>query len=385
MKKILNSLFFIVLLIVALFWAQNTFKGARQEAIEKASSRLELTRDIRIAQLKSEVKTIYSEIRFWAESKPVQEGMIEIIQSWNELGSDPKARARQLYITDNPLFPHYAADFHKADDGSSYSDNHAVTHKLLKGLVKRRGYYGVFLIINNGDIVYSVYKEDDFATNLLTGKYKETTLSKGFREVEENTNLNHVSLFDFIPYAPSNNAPSSFIQTSIVDANNKTQGVLAFQLPVEPIEKIIGNTTEEGQEQVLAVGSDYLLRHRINKERVKTSIRSEAIERALRGETGVEQLEDYQGKKTITAYAPFSFSNNKLGNTEKNVWAIIVKQELSAILEPAEKATLKWLYQLAGLALFSLLLAWLLTRRKEKLSTTEEEDENTSNTNNEAV
>ncbi|MCF6189353.1 MAG: cache domain-containing protein [Cocleimonas sp.] len=375
MKNLLNSLFFVALVVAAFFWAQTSMKDARQEAIAQASQRLALTRDIRIAQLKSEVKTIYSEIRFWADSKPVQEDMGKIIQSWNELSSNPKARARQLYITENPLSPNYKADFYKADDGSSYSENHEIAHKLLKGLTKRRGYYDVFLIANNGDIVYTVFKEDDYATNLLTGKYKESTLAQGFREVKENTNLNHVSLFDFVPYAPSKNAPSSFIQTSIIDVNNKTQGVLAFQLPVEPIEKIIGKIFEAGQEQVLAVGSNYMLRHRINEETIKEPIRSEAIERALKGETGVEQLEDYTGKKTITAYAPFNFSNNRLGNTAENTWAIIAKQEVSAILKPVEKETRKWLYQLAGLVLFSLLLTWLLTRRKEDLSTTEEEDE----------
>jgi methyl-accepting chemotaxis protein len=372
--KIFHTLFIILLLVAAFFWSQQNIKTAREDAISQASERLKLTRDIRIAQLKSEVKTIYSEIRFWADSKPVQESMGKMLVAWGELSSDPKARARQLYITENPLYPNYTADFAKADDGSSYSENHEIIHKLLKGLTQRRGYYDVFLIANNGDIVYSVYKEDDYATNLLNGKYKDTTLAQGFREVQDDTDLNHVSLFDFIPYAPSNNVPSSFIQTSIIDENNKTQGILAFQLPAEPIDAIIGNIIgASGQVDIMAVGADHLLRNRIDKETIKDKIQSIAIDKALKGEDGVEQLEDYEGNKTITAYAPFNFSHNLLGKTAKNTWAIIVKQDVTEVLEPVEKETQKWLSSLAGLTLISLLFAWLLTRRKEDLSTTEED------------
>ena len=131
--------------------------------------------------------------------------MAEILAGCNTLSENPKTTARQLYITDNPLYPNYTADYFNAKDGSLYSEMHEKMHHLIRGLTKSRGYYDVFLIANNGDIVYTVYKEDDYATNLLTGKYKDTSLAQGFREVQQNTNLNHVALYDFIPYEPSNN------------------------------------------------------------------------------------------------------------------------------------------------------------------------------------
>ncbi len=374
--KIFHILFVVLLLVATFIGVQKTIKDARQEVITQASERLALTRDLRIAQLNSEIKTIYSEIRFWADSKPVREGMENMLTAWGELGRNPKARARQLYITDNPLYPNYTADLYKADDGSSYSDSHEILHKLLRGLTKRRGYYDVYLIANNGDVVYSVYKEDDYATNLLNGKYKETTLTQGFREVQENTNLNHVSLFDFIAYAPSNNVASSFIQTSILNENGKTIGILAFQLPVEPIDAIIGGSSEKAEQaEILAIGSDYLLRHRVNKEVIKDQLHSVAIDKALKGDSGVEQLKDYKGVKTITAYAPFNFSQNLLGNTQKNTWAIISKQNLAEVLAPIERKIRNGLLLFAGLTFLSLFFAWLLTRKRDDLSTTEEEDE----------
>ena len=375
--KIFHILFILMLTALVFWGTQQQMEKARQEAIIEASERLKLTRDIRIAQLNSELKTIYSEIRFWADSKVLTKGMQKMLVAWHELSADPKARARQLYIMDNPLSPNYAADYNKANDGSLYSENHEILHYLLKGLTKRRGYYDVFLIANNGDIIYTVFKEDDFATNLLHGKYKDTTLAQGFREVQDDTDLNHVSLFDYIAYAPSNNVPSSFILTSVIDENNKTLGVLAFQLPVEPINAIISNiSTRLGLIEVLAVGEDHLLRNRVNKVVVKTQIKTEAIDKALRGESGVEQLIDNKGKLTLTAYAPFEFSQNILGKTKKNMWAILVKKDMVEILTPVDNKIKKWLSILAGLTFLSLLLAWLfVVRSKQDLRVTDKDSQ----------
>jgi len=377
--KIFHFLFAAILLVVLFFSGQKVISDLRQDAIDQASGNLKLTRDIRIAQLNSEIKTMYSEIRFWAESKPIKEGMAQLLNSWNELSIDPKSTARQLYITDNPLFPNYTADYFNANDGSLYSANHEKMHKLIRGLTKSRGYYDVFLIANNGDIVYTVYKEDDYATNLLTGKYKDTTLAQGFREVQENTNLNHVALYDFVPYAPSNNEAASFILSSIVDENNKTQGVLGFQLPRESLDKILKNIITEDQKiTIMAVGSDHLLRNRIENELIKEPQKSNAITKALKGNTGLEKITGNDKKSYLTAYAPFDFSMNILGDTNKNTWAIIVKQEINEILNPVNKHIKKWLSLLLGLALLSLILSWLLTRGKEDLAITEEEEADNS-------
>ncbi len=377
--KIFHFLFAAILLVVLFFSGQKVITDLRQDAIQQASGNLKLTRDIRIAQLNSEIKTMYSENRFWAESKPIKEGMAQLLNSWNELSIDPKSTARQLYITDNPLFPNYTADYFNAKDGSLYSANHEKMHKLIRGLTKSRGYYDVFLIANNGDIVYTVYKEDDYATNLLTGKYKDTTLAQGFREVQENTNLNHVALYDFVPYAPSNNEAASFILSSIVDENNKTQGVLGFQLPRKSLDKILKNIITEDQKiTIMAVGSDHLLRNRIENELIKEPQKSNAITKALKGNTGLEKITGNDKKSYLTAYAPFDFSMNILGDTNKNTWAIIVKQDINEVLNPVNKHIKKWLSLLLGLALLSLILSWLLTRGKEDLAITEEEEADNS-------
>lgn len=370
--KIIHSIVIALILLIVFLWSQNAIKNIQQEAIQQASARLALTRDIRIAQLDSSVKTMYSEIRFWADSRPLREGMSNILAAWEVLSDDSKATARQLYITDNPLSPNYTADYTNAGDGSLYSESHQRLHALLKGLTIKRGYFDVYLIAYNGDVIYSVYKEDDYGTNLIKGKYNKATLAQGFREVKENTNLNHVSLYDFVPYGPSNGVQSSFIQTSIINSRNKTMGMLAFQLPVNFVDEVILEDSGLGKGvEIMAVGSNHLLRNRVDKEMVTEPRMSSAIDKAIAGDSGVELLEDYKGIKTLSAYAPFDFSQDILGFTQKNSWAIIVKQDVSEILTPVNSKIKTQVMILIGLAFVSLILALFFTRKKEELSTTE--------------
>ena len=58
----------------------------------------------------------------------------------------------------------------QANDGSQYSKVHGEFHSTLNQYLERFDYYDIFLVDHNtGDIVYSVFKEADFATNLRNG------------------------------------------------------------------------------------------------------------------------------------------------------------------------------------------------------------------------
>jgi hypothetical protein len=54
-----------------------------------------------------------------------------------------------------------------------------------------------------GHIVYSVFKEVDFATNLLTGPYKDTNFARAFKEARVAVNKDYIKMVDFEFYEPS--------------------------------------------------------------------------------------------------------------------------------------------------------------------------------------
>ena len=90
-------------------------------------------------------------------------------------------------------------------------------------------------------IVYSVFKEADYATSLLTGPYANSNLGKAFQIARTAKAQSFTYLIDFSPYAPSYNAPASFIVSPIFE-QDKLLGVAAFQMSVDQINNIMTNS-----------------------------------------------------------------------------------------------------------------------------------------------
>src|SRR3546814_5139589 len=130
--------------------------------------------------------------------------------------------------------PHPVGERHKLDtanDGSAYSTSHARFHPWLREFLEARGYYDVFLISAKGDVVYTVFKESDFATNLETGEWKDSGLATVYRKARDSASAGAVAFVDFAAYAPSNGAASSLIAAPVM-RDGRLLGVLAFQMPI---------------------------------------------------------------------------------------------------------------------------------------------------------
>ena len=81
--------------------------------------------------------------------------------------------------------------------------------------VTERGYYDFFLISPEGDVLYTVEKEADFATNLETGAWRETGLAEVFRQAKRKRREGGIVISDMQAYQPSNGAPAIFMATAM--------------------------------------------------------------------------------------------------------------------------------------------------------------------------
>jgi serine phosphatase RsbU (regulator of sigma subunit) len=159
-----------------------------------------------------------------------------------ELCTNPKGVLLQYeYIVNNP---NPAGKKHllnmPPDTSSLYAKAHLRFHPFFKDFLERFGYYDIFLIDNKtGNIVYSVFKEVDFATSLRNGPFKNTNLADAFRHANEAGNKDEVRFEDFKPYHPSYNAHASFVAAPIFDRKGKKVGIIAFQMPIDRINDIM--------------------------------------------------------------------------------------------------------------------------------------------------
>jgi len=141
---------------------------------------------------------------------------------------------QNLYISENPN-PLGSKDLlNAASDGSRYSALHAKYHPIFKQYLERFELYDIFLVdAKSGDIVYSVFKELDYATSMKTGAFEKSGIGSAFAKGNAAA-VGSVSFDDYKPYLPSYNDQAVFISTPIVK-NGERLGVLIYQAPIDRI------------------------------------------------------------------------------------------------------------------------------------------------------
>jgi len=198
------------------------------------------------------------------------------------------------------------------------------------------GYYDLFLIAEDGNVVYTVAKEGDLGQNLVKGDLKDSPLGRCFAKA-----LKDVSLQDFEPYAPSNNEPCAFVGAP-VKKDGKAIGVVALQLPLDAINKIMQQRDGLGESgETYLVGSDKLMRsdsfldpegHCVKASFAgtleKNGCDTEAARKALEGEANAEVIIDYNGNYVLSAYAPL--------NIKGLHWAVLSEIDVAEAFCPAE-------------------------------------------------
>ncbi|MHA3914441.1 methyl-accepting chemotaxis protein [Halovulum sp. GXIMD14793] len=167
---------------------------------------------------------------------------------------------RQLYVTENTVGD--KKTFDDAGDGSAYSALHAHFHPVMRDLMGERGYYDIFLIDKDGNIIYSVTKEDDFSTNIADGIYAESGLGRAFRDAIANAD-GEIYYQDFSPYAPSGNSSESFAVYPIVEksgGSTTVHGAVAVQISSDMFGLTSGTEDTGDATQVYLAASDGILR-----------------------------------------------------------------------------------------------------------------------------
>ena len=88
-------------------------------------------------------------------------------------------------------------------------------------------------------MIYSVFKELDFATNFVNGEFAQSNLGKIFRDIVSKNNPNFIAYYDYAPYAPSHGLAASFIGRGVFTNEGQMIGVAAFQMPVDKLNKVM--------------------------------------------------------------------------------------------------------------------------------------------------
>ncbi len=251
-----------------------------------------------------------------------------------------------------------------------YGRIHGQFHPGFEKAQKLSGYYDIFLIDPESDsVIYSVFKELDFATKLAGNSISaKSKLAEAYLKVKQ-SKAGETYLSDFAPYLASYDDQAAFVAVPIYDGV-KQIGVLAMQYPIEKLTEIMapGKSWKSiglgDSGDVFLVGNDKLMRTNARylqedkaafvtqlgdkldakskslMEKKNTTIGlikvdSEVSRLALEGKDGAIDFVDYRGIASVGAFAPIKL----LGLN----WAIVAKinaDEANAPIDELDRSSL---------------------------------------------
>ncbi len=253
-------------------------------------------------------------------------------------------------------------NLYQTNDGSDYGKTHAIYHDSFRTFLKKFEFYDIFLIsAKTNEIVYSVYKEVDFATNLKNGPFSKSGIADVFNMTLKASGKDDTFLSEMARYYPSYDAPAQFISAPIYKGE-QLLGALVFQIPVDKINQILtsrGKWKEQGQGdsgETYVIGKNKEMKsmsrflaedkegffeaitkvdlpvENINYMKSKDTsalalvINSKGAKKSIAGESGFDIFPDYKNINVLSAYRPL-----KIKGLE---WAILSEMDESEALTP---------------------------------------------------
>ncbi|MBB4286161.1 methyl-accepting chemotaxis protein [Roseospira goensis] len=365
---VLPLLICLVALIAVLVTGGLAYWRAATTLTAEAEAKLVALRESRATALESYLASIVGDLAVSAGSHATLEALQRFDRAYTGVrsvapGGDATAALQRAYIANNP---HPQDAKHKLDaapGNTPYDRTHATYHPWFRDLQEERGYYDIFLINAAGIVVYTVFKEPDFATDLRTGRWADSSLADVYNRVAADPQARPIAFADFAPYAPSDGDPASFIAHAVFDDTGAFAGVLAFQMPVAEVNAIMQVSAGMGETgETYLVGPDLLMRSdsRFSAESTILSreVDTPAARAALAGEAGVTVGRDYRGQPVVQAYGPIAFEGLN--------FAILAEVDRAEVMAPVYQ--MRWFMVVAGLvilvlvAVMGLLFARSVTR-----------------------
>jgi len=321
-----------------------------QETEHAVKIELDTVLETRVSSLSAYFDSIEEDLVALASSTMAVTGVQQFASSWAAIGDNPTAALQQAYITDNPHPTGQKEELDQAEGSLFYHGTHGTYHPAFRTFLRTKGYYDIFLFDPAGNLVYTVFKELDYATNLKSGPYASSGLGQAFQAAAQAPDQIH--FIDFAPYEPSYGAPASFISTGIKDKSGKVVGVLAFQMPIDRINAVMQSPVglqDTGDTVIVGDGGLRRSDSRFAQESaiLKETIDWPGVDEALSGQSGFVHAE-IDGVDKVADYAPFEFLGTQ--------WAVIATIDEAEVYASGQRLALV----LAGISVAILLVALVL-------------------------
>lgn len=321
MKNISIKLKLIILISLSLLVLASTLgivsiNKMKDTLIASQYKSLTAARDSKIEQLNSMFKLYKKQINLLAVTSYVKNLTVEFEDIHKEIGIDPYGKFPTNNKKVKEALPKWDSFYKKYTDTYPFDDVYVISAE-------------------NGHVLYSYAKKNDYGTNLSNGEYRKSALAKVWEKAKK---YKRVVFYDMKAYEPRAGEASMFLAVPVY-INREFRSVLVFKIENSYIQDIMQFRSGYGHSQEdYLVGDDNLMRsdsflfpktHSLEnsfKYPQSGSVDTVATKEALRGTSDTKIITDYQGNKVLSSYTNFDID-------EELRWAVISEIDLSEVLE----------------------------------------------------
>ncbi len=336
-----------------------TYRAVDEFGEERKTAYETLLRE-RSNALETWLEDVASEVGALALNGSVALGLKDFGRGWMPVeGEEPGDYLRRLYITENPHPVGQKDELLAAGDKSVWTLRHKNHHEGFRAYQRARGFYDLFLFDPTGNLIYSVFKEDDFATNFIDGPHKDTGLGEAFRGAVD-LEAGQVHMTSLSAYGPSNGVPALFVAAPVFNGMSLV-GVVGVQVPVDRMNEILAQSDLLGETGlVYAVGANGLATSSSpheNGHRVFDLLpATEQIQAALRGEeVYLNTTAGLEGSEVIAVSDSVSVPNGE-------TWGVVLEIDYAEATANSAALVRNSLITAAIVALGVVLFSWLAAR-----------------------
>ena len=346
----------IVPLVFVSFWSSRMTSNA---LMDESYNQLTAIRAIKKSQVE----------RYFAEREGDMGVLLETVstlryEAFTKLGAIQEIKKDQLYdyfetlqnqlkiVKNDPYVIGALAAFHQAYVGAGNGVNNSAWRSTagqydgrLKDITEVNGWYDLFLISTNGDIVYTAARESDLGMNIPGSSLLTSPINVAFERARA-AGAEDIVFADFAPYAPSGDEPAGFMMAQMRNAAGVLEGYVALQIPIDKINAIMLQRKGMGETgESYLVGQDLLMRSDSYLDPVghsvvasfanNTKVDTEAVRQALKGIEDQKVIMDYNGNQVLSCWDAVDLPSGVR-------WAMMSEADVAEVFVPKDEQGIEY-------------------------------------------
>lgn len=215
----------------------------------------------------------------------------------------------------------------------------------FKKFITDHKYRNIMLIGPKGDIFYSVKKDTDYQTNILTGKYSNTHLSKAIKNIFKTKKF---TLTDINFYKASPDILAQFAILPILKDNGEIQTIVVVQLDIDELtNRLATNNTSYKSQKTYITAED-------------KKLRTDTILESYKGDIFIDTkaVKNYKKIDLLSSYDKIKFSNLE--------WAIITEIDKSEIESSVNNLKITIITFILISSLIAFIIMLIITNAKKR-------------------